>query len=58
MAGLRGPDRNDCQPGVIPGRGDGEVMLATGGRTVRPGVSTDGLPNDCSKTFGSKLKGL
>lgn len=44
MAGLKGPARNEFQPGVMPGSGDGEVMLATGGRTVLPGVSVDGLP--------------
>ena len=58
MAGLNGPARRDCHPGVIPGSGAGDVMLATGGRIVRPGVSDDGLPNDCSNTFGSSEKGL
>jgi len=28
----------------MPGNGFGDVMLATGGRTVLPGVSEDGLP--------------
>jgi hypothetical protein len=58
MAGLRGPVRNDDQPGVIPGKGDGDVIFATGGRMVLPGVSTDGFVKDCSKTFGSSEKGL
>jgi len=45
MAGLSGPARSDCQPGVMPGNGEGDVMLATGGKMVFPGVSTElGLP--------------
>jgi hypothetical protein len=54
MAGLSGPARSDDdQLGVSPGKGVGEVMLATGGSIVRPGVSTEGFPKDCSKTLGS-----
>jgi hypothetical protein len=60
MAGLKGPARNDCQPGVMPGKGDGDVMFATGGKMGRPpGVSTEPLPpKDCSKTLGSSENGL
>lgn len=58
MAGLSGPVRSDCQPGVMPGSGDGDVILATGGSTVRPGVSPTVGANDCSNTFGSSAKGL
>jgi len=58
IAGLNGPDLREFQPGVMPGNGEGEVMFATGGRIVLPGVSIEGLPNDCSNTFGSRLNGL
>jgi hypothetical protein len=57
MAGLKGPARNDeLQPGVSPGKGVGDVMFATGGNTVRPGVSTEGFEKDASKTLGSSEK--
>lgn len=60
IAGLKGPARRDCQPGVIPGSGDGDVMLATGGRTVFPGVSAgpEEPPKEASNGLGSTLKVL
>lgn len=67
MAGLSGPVRNDPPPqlkGVepVPGSNDeGEVIEATGGSFVPPGVSggpplapsVGSPPNDLSKGFGS-----
>lgn len=57
MAGLNGPERSEpCQlyPPVelVPGMA-GEVRDATGGKSVLPGVSVDGAPNDCSKGLNS-----
>ena len=52
MAGLKGPDLSEFQPGVSPGiRDEGEVRDATGGSL--PVDSVDGLPNCASKGFGS-----
>lgn len=66
MAGLRGPVRREPPPqlnGVVPvpgSREEGEVMAATGGNLVPPGVSGAALvasvgspPKDFSKGFGS-----
>lgn len=66
MAGLRGPVRSEPPPqlkGVfpVPGSSDeGEVMAATGGNFVPPGVSGGpppavrlSPPNDLSKGLGS-----
>lgn len=69
MAGLKGPVRSEPPPqlnGVfpVPGSSDeGEVMAATGGNLVPPGVSGGAPPavrlsppNDLSKGFGSWVK--
>lgn len=68
MAGLKGPVRSEPPPqlkGVVPVPGskdDGDVMAATGGSLVPPGVSGAALaprdgspvpPKDRSKGFGS-----
>jgi hypothetical protein len=64
IAGLSGPERREfgqLKPplDVPPGRRDaGDVRAATGGNSDFPGVSTDGLPKDCSKGLGSKEKWL
>lgn len=61
IAGLSGPDRKD-PPGQLNGvvplpgtKADGDVMAATGGSFVPPGVS-GGAPNDCSNGLGSRLR--
>lgn len=65
MAGLNGPDLNEFDQLyplaelLPPGRRDaGEVSAATDGNKDFPGVSDDGLPNDCSNGLGSREKWL
>ena len=65
IAGLNGPDLSELDQLYPPAdgapltSGAGEVRAATGGsKDLLPGVSVAGLPNDCSKGFGSSEKWL